>query len=64
MEVLCPYRNVPANPEPRTQTNPAMNLKIECPCGQKIAFEVEPENGAMPCELPCPSSATSAKATE
>ncbi len=32
-----------------------MNLKIECPCGQKIAFEVEPENGAMPCELPCPS---------
>lgn len=32
-----------------------MNLKIECPCGQKIAFDVEPENGAMPCELPCPS---------
>lgn len=32
-----------------------MNLKIECACGQKIAFEVEPENGAMPCELPCPS---------
>ena len=32
-----------------------MNLKIECACGQKIAFEVEPENGAMPCDLPCPS---------
>ncbi len=32
-----------------------MNLKIECACGQKIAFEVEPENGAMPCALPCPS---------
>ncbi|HTH49321.1 MAG TPA: hypothetical protein VMB21_17525 [Candidatus Limnocylindria bacterium] len=35
-----------------------MNLKIECACGQKIAFDVEPENGVMPCELPCPSCQT------
>lgn len=32
-----------------------MNLKIECSCGQKIAFDVEPEAGAMPCSVPCPS---------
>lgn len=32
-----------------------MDIKIQCPCGQKIAFEVEPENGVMPCELPCPA---------
>ncbi|MBL9173486.1 MAG: hypothetical protein JNL10_08135 [Verrucomicrobiales bacterium] len=32
-----------------------MDIKIQCPCGQKIAFEVEPENGAMPCDLSCPA---------
>jgi len=32
-----------------------MNLKITCACGQKIAFEVEPENGQMPCPINCPA---------
>lgn len=32
-----------------------MDIKIQCRCGQKIAFDVEPENGEMPCPLPCPS---------
>jgi len=34
-----------------------MDIKIQCACGQKIAFDVEPENGAMPCSLPCPACA-------
>lgn len=32
-----------------------MNLKIACACGQHIAFDVEPENGQMPCTIQCPS---------
>lgn len=32
-----------------------MNLKITCACGQKIAFEVEPENEQMPCPINCPA---------
>lgn len=35
-----------------------MNLKIACACGQHIAFDVEPENGQMPCSIQCPSCQT------
>ena len=32
-----------------------MDIKLHCACGQNIAFDVEPENGAMPCPLACPA---------
>jgi hypothetical protein len=32
-----------------------MNVKIECPCGTRFAFEVEPVNGRMPVVVSCPS---------
>jgi hypothetical protein len=32
-----------------------MEIKIECPCGQDYAFEVEPVNGSMPCTINCPT---------
>lgn len=32
-----------------------MDIKIHCACGQNISFDVEPENGAMPCPLSCPA---------
>ena len=32
-----------------------MEIKIECGCGQPFEFEVEPENGQMPCEIKCPA---------
>jgi len=35
-----------------------MDIKIQCACGQKIAFDVEPENHAMPCPLSCPACAS------
>jgi hypothetical protein len=30
-------------------------IKIECPCGQNYAFDVEPVDGRMPSEIACPS---------
>ncbi len=32
-----------------------MEIKILCPCGQKLAFEVEPVNGEMPQAVDCPA---------
>lgn len=31
-----------------------MNVKIQCACGTKFAFEVEPVNGRMPMNVNCP----------
>lgn len=31
-----------------------MTVKIECPCGQRFGFDVEPEEGHMPMALACP----------
>ena len=31
-----------------------MTIKIECPCGTKVAFDVEPEDGRMPVPVACP----------
>jgi hypothetical protein len=31
-----------------------MPIKIECECGQRYAFEVEPVNGRMPSSVACP----------
>jgi hypothetical protein len=31
-----------------------MNVKIQCACGTKFAFEVEPVNGRMPMNINCP----------
>ncbi|HTH48515.1 MAG TPA: PQQ-binding-like beta-propeller repeat protein [Candidatus Limnocylindria bacterium] len=35
-----------------------MTVKIECPCGQRFAFDVEPEEGHMPMALACPACGT------
>ena len=32
-----------------------MEIKIECDCGTRYKFEVEPVNGRMPAEAKCPS---------
>jgi hypothetical protein len=32
-----------------------MEIKNECGCGQPFEFDVEPENGLMPCEIKCPA---------
>src|SRR4051812_5229376 len=32
-----------------------VSLKIECPCGQHYAFEVEPVMGRMPAPVACPA---------
>lgn len=37
-----------------------MPIKIECPCGQRFAFEVEPVNGQMPSPVTCPACGTEA----
>jgi hypothetical protein len=39
-----------------------MEIKVECPCGQPFEFEVEPNNGRMPCAIQCPTC--NADATE
>jgi len=39
-----------------------MEIKIECPCGQPFEFDVEPENGRMPCEVNCPACGADATA--
>ena len=31
-----------------------MEVKIQCPCGTRFAFEVEPVNGRMPVRVKCP----------
>jgi len=31
-----------------------MNLKIQCPCGSRYSFDVEPQNGRMPFAVKCP----------
>ncbi|HEX4646877.1 MAG TPA: B-box zinc finger protein, partial [Verrucomicrobiae bacterium] len=37
-----------------------MNVKIQCACGTKFAFEVEPANGRMPMNVNCPGCNASA----
>jgi len=32
-----------------------MEVNVQCPCGQRFEFEVEPVNGQMPCEVACPT---------
>jgi hypothetical protein len=39
-----------------------MDIKVQCECGQRFAFEVEPENGRMPTEVACPSCGLDATA--
>ena len=35
-----------------------MRIKIQCPCGTRYAFDVEPLNGRMPGPVQCPSCGT------
>jgi hypothetical protein len=35
-----------------------MELKVQCGCGTKYAFDVEPVNGRMPAPVACPSCGT------
>jgi hypothetical protein len=35
-----------------------MPIKIECGCGQRYAFEIEPVNGQMPTPIACPACGT------
>lgn len=37
------------------QPHPAMEIKIECSCGTRFKFDVEPVNGHMPVAIGCPS---------
>ena len=37
-----------------------MNIKIECACGTRFSFDVEPVNGRMPVDVACPGCQTSA----
>ncbi|MCU0788240.1 MAG: hypothetical protein MUC91_08635 [Verrucomicrobia bacterium] len=32
-----------------------MEIKIECGCGTRFSFDVEPKNGRMPCAVSCPN---------
>jgi len=32
-----------------------VSVKIQCPCGQRYAFDVEPVNGIMPSPIACPA---------
>ena len=32
-----------------------MDIKIDCPCGTRYGFDVEPENGRMPTTVACPT---------
>jgi hypothetical protein len=32
-----------------------MEIKVQCGCGTKFAFEVEPKEGRMPCGVSCPN---------
>jgi hypothetical protein len=43
-----------------------MNIKIECACGARFAFDVEPVDGQMPVEVQCPECGAdgTAKANE
>src|SRR5581483_6384934 len=35
-----------------------MELKVQCDCGQKFKFDVEPANGRMPFAINCPACGT------
>ena len=48
-------RDLPV-PSGVTLLNPAtMNIKIECACGTRYSFEVEPRDGRMPWTVQCPA---------
>ena len=32
-----------------------MNIKIQCPCGARYSFEVEPREGRLPAPIHCPA---------
>src|SRR5207302_8451910 len=32
-----------------------MEIKVQCPCGSKYKFDIEPVNGRMPMPVNCPS---------
>jgi hypothetical protein len=40
-----------------------MEVKVQCQCGVKFAFAVEPVNGRMPCALLCPKCGADATAS-
>jgi hypothetical protein len=40
-----------------------MPIKIECDCGQRYVFDVEPVNGRMPTRVACPTCGTDGTAT-
>ncbi len=37
-----------------------MNVRVQCPCGTKFSFDVEPVNGRMPLNVNCPGCNQSA----
>src|SRR5689334_8770567 len=39
-----------------------MNLKVQCNCGAKFSFDVEPVSGQMPCAIACPQCGSDATA--
>ena len=39
-----------------------MNIKVQCNCGAKFSFDVEPVNGQMPCAITCPQCGADATA--
>ncbi len=39
-----------------------MNIKVQCNCGAKFSFDVEPVNGQMPCAIACPQCGADATA--
>src|SRR5690349_1514919 len=39
-----------------------MTIKVQCACGQKFAFDVEPSAGQMPAPVACPACGTDATA--
>jgi hypothetical protein len=53
---LLEYTNseVKYRPSPQQKGQPMLPIKINCACGQRYAFDVEPVNGRMPAPVACP----------
>src|SRR5437660_1091208 len=45
----------PSSADARGERSDFMRIKLECECGQRFAFEVEPVNSRMPAPVECPA---------
>jgi hypothetical protein len=55
-QIVPPLHDIVARQiEPKLTPMPMMTVKIDCDCGQRYAFDVEPVGGVLPTAVACPA---------